>query len=247
MKPALDTPPVTSGQFFDNRDLVLALGSQLVICGASAAITWWLADRYAFTLFSVVATFWVLMMLAALAFLKALRTLFPILPGTYAYSPRARTTYVWTLHSFICATNLGILYNHPSLMPSLIKKAFYHLLGARLGRGHMMIGGQLTEPYLITIESGAVIGGDCWLLAHAMTRSEGRNVLILQPITIRRDAIIGAWSMIMPGVTVEPGALLRASSYVSMNTLIPAHEQWGGNPAKRRDPARPRLPPTDGA
>lgn len=235
---ALARPILRGGAFFDNRDLVLALASQLAICAPALAGVWWAALRWHWSLFFCAVAFWVLMMLAAVVFLRILRQIWPLRPGRYCYAPRDPTTYVWTLHSFVCATNLGIFYNHPSLLPSPAKKIFYRALGAQLGAGHMMIGGRLTDPYLITVESGAVVGGDCWLLAHAMARFE-TSVLILGPITIRREAIIGAASLLMPGVTVEAGAVLRAMSYVPMNTTIPRDTEWGGNPAQPRERRRP--------
>jgi len=244
MPPPAESFPRASDQavlpgFFDRRDLFLALGTEVIICSPALAVAWWLhADRAA-SLFSCLLGFWLVQMAVAIAVLKVLRSAFPMLPGRYSYSPRARTTYVWTLNSFICATNLGLLYNHPSLMPSPVKKVFYQLLGAKLGAGPMMLGGRLTDPHLITVEAGVVVGGDCWLLAHAMVRFE-TNLLILAPIVIQRDAIIGAYSLVMPGVTVRPGAMLRAMSYVPLGTTIPAGDSWGGNPAVRRLPPAPR-------
>jgi hypothetical protein len=223
--------------FLNRLDVCFALLSQVVICIPAAVAAWLLSILWPIGLFGVVVTFWFLMMFAAIVFLKVLRSCVPMKPGLYSYEDRNPVTYVWTLNSFICATNLGIIYNHPSLLPSPLKKIFYWSLGAKLGSGPMMLGGRLTDPHLITIEEGAVIGGDCWLLAHAMARFD-KNVLILKPIIIRRDAIIGALSLVMPGVEVGEGAMLRAMSYVPMNTVIPAGETWGGAPATLR-PARP--------
>jgi len=231
--------PAAASGFFDRKDLLLALGTEVIIGSPAVVAAWWLHAARAASLFSCLISFWLVQMAVAIAFLKVLRTAHPMRPGRYSYSPRERTTYVWTLNSFICATNLGLLYNHPSFMPSPVKKIFYQLLGANLGRGPMMLGGRLTDPHLITVEAGVVVGGDCWLLAHAMVRFE-TNLLILQPIVIQRDAIIGAYSMVMPGVTVGPGAMLRAMSYVPMGTTIPAGESWGGNPAVRRIPPAPK-------
>lgn len=222
-----------AGKFFNSKDLLIALSAELVICAPAGAASWYVVVQKEAGAFVCLVTFWLVMMATAIVFLKILRTVFPMRPGIYSYLNRPVTTYVWTLNSFICATNLGILYNHPSLMPSPIKKIFYQMLGARLGKGQMMIGGRLTDPHLITIEAGAVIGGDCCLLAHAMTRFDS-NVLILQPILIRSNSIVGAYTLIMPGVTVGQGATIRAMSYVSMNTSIPAGENWAGNPAVRR-------------
>lgn len=230
------TKTSSGGLFLNRRDVVLALCAQSIICSPALIVAWWLRTKLGADIFTTVVIFWLAMMLSAIAFLWVLRTLFPMRPGRYDYADRPVTIYVWTLNSFVCATNLGIIYNHPSLLPSPIKKVFYTLLGAKLAKGPMMIGGRLTDPHLITIEAGALIGGDCSLLAHAMTRFEG-NVLILEPIVIRRGAIVGTLSLVMPGVTVGENATIRAMSYVPMRTNIPAGEIWGGNPAVRR-PAR---------
>jgi hypothetical protein len=228
------------GRFLDGRDMAYALAAEAVIISASAGLIWWPAARWDLSLLSALLLLWVGQIVVAITFLWFLRRLAPMRPGTYSYAaPRHGTTYVWTLNSFICATNLGILYNHPSLMPSPLKKLFYRALGARLGDGPMLLGGRLTDPHLITVEEGAVIGGDCWLLAHAMARFD-TNVLILRPIVVRREAIVGAYSLVMPGVTIGEGASLRAMSYVAMNTTIPPGEVWGGNPAAPRAPRPPR-------
>lgn len=232
-QPSVGTPPST-GRFLSGQDMFWALLAEAVIVGGTAALVWLPLTRWKPTLFGALLLLWLAQMLVAIMFLWALRRLAPMHPGVYSYSaPRHPTTYVWTLNSFICATNLGILYNHPSLMPSPLKKLFYRALGARLGDGPMLIGGRLTDPHLITVDEGAVIGGDCWLLAHAMARFD-TNVLILRPIVVQRDAIIGAYSLVMPGVTIGAGATVRAMSYIPMNTAIPPGEVWGGNPATLR-------------
>lgn len=52
-------------------------------------------------------------------------------------------------------------------------------------------------------------------------------------ITIGNDVWIGAYSIIMPGVTIETGAVIGAGSVVPTNTHIKSYEIWAGNPAKK--------------
>lgn len=57
-----------------------------------------------------------------------------------------------------------------------------------------------------------------------------RRSLIVEPITIKRNAWIGAAATILPGVTVGENAIVGANALVtkdvSANTIV------GGNPAK---------------
>lgn len=51
------------------------------------------------------------------------------------------------------------------------------------------------------------------------------------PIQIERDVWIGANAVILKGVTICKGAVVAAGAVV--NQSIPAHEIWGGVPAKK--------------
>ncbi len=59
--------------------------------------------------------------------------------------------------------------------------------------------------------------------------SENRNVGV-KPVVIENDVFIGANSIILKGSKIGEGAVIGAGSVVTGR--IPAHEIWGGNPAK---------------
>ena len=52
----------------------------------------------------------------------------------------------------------------------------------------------------------------------------------LQRTTIKRNASIGAGSIILGGITIGENALIGAGSVVTKN--VPANELWFGNPAR---------------
>jgi len=106
-------------------------------------------------------------------------------------------------------------------------------LGAKMGKGMLLICGQLVDAHLITIEEEVWIGDDALLTAHAPAVLGNDDILILGKIKIGRKALIGAKCMIMPGVSVGEHAMVNAMSFVPMNTKIPDYEIWGGNPAKK--------------
>lgn len=89
------------------------------------------------------------------------------------------------------------------------------------------------------IAEGSVLKRKCWIGPRAMLindmypQSNNKNK---KAPTICEGAIIGANSVIMPGVTVGKNALIGAGSVVTKD--IPDNEVWVGNPAtflKKKD------------
>jgi len=83
----------------------------------------------------------------------------------------------------------------------------------------------------ITIEDDVLIGPRVNLVteSHPLT-PEDRKALIAKPVTIKRNAWIGAGATILPGVTVGENAVVAAGSVVSRD--VPANTVVAGVPAK---------------
>lgn len=83
----------------------------------------------------------------------------------------------------------------------------------------------------ITIEDHVLIGPKVNLITenHPLDKTERRN-LICKPITIKRNAWIGAGATILPGVTIGENAVVAAGAVVSRD--VPADTVVGGIPAK---------------
>ena len=90
-----------------------------------------------------------------------------------------------------------------------------------------------TEPYLITI-------GDNVQITHGVsihTHGGGQAIRAMHPdfdcfgkVDIKSWSYIGAYSQIMPGVTIGEGALVAAGSVVTKS--VAPHTVVGGNPAR---------------
>ena len=83
----------------------------------------------------------------------------------------------------------------------------------------------------ITLEDHVLIGPRANLLTvnHPQDPKQRRS-LIVKPITIKRNAWIGAAATILPGVTVGENAIVGANALVTKD--VPANTVVGGNPAK---------------
>lgn len=114
--------------------------------------------------------------------------------------------------------------------PSLRLKVFlYRLTGARIGK-HVSIGlavvFDIFFPQLITIEENVVIGYNSVLLCHDFSVKAART----GPVIIHRDALIGANSTLLAGVTVGEGAEVSAMTLV--NKDVPPGVFAGGVPVR---------------
>ena len=76
----------------------------------------------------------------------------------------------------------------------------------------------------VDIEDEVQIGFGCSILSHSsIDGKDGRVVL-------KRNCRLGSNSVVMPGVSIGPGAIVGANSFV--NKSIPADEVWFGTPAR---------------
>jgi acetyltransferase-like isoleucine patch superfamily enzyme len=88
----------------------------------------------------------------------------------------------------------------------------------------------------IIIEDHVMIGGSCKVwdsdfhpLDPELRKTNPRDNFLSRPIHIKESAFIGGCSIILKGVTIGRNSIIGAGSVVSRN--VPDNEIWGGNPA----------------
>lgn len=87
----------------------------------------------------------------------------------------------------------------------------------------------LTDPHLTYLGKNVTLGFDCMISAHVF---EGKTLLIRR-VEIADNVIIGARSVVGPGVRIGEGAVVMPNSVVAVFTQIGPGELWGGNPARQ--------------
>lgn len=126
----------------------------------------------------------------------------------------------------------------------LITKFYWHViaspekearhLGVKIGENCLISTRYWSsEPYLISIGNHVQVTDCVSFHTHGggnSIRKEHPNFEAFGKIKIEDWAYIGAWSHIMPGVTIGEGALVAAGSVVTKSVV--AHTVVGGNPAK---------------
>ena len=83
----------------------------------------------------------------------------------------------------------------------------------------------------IKIMEGATIAQESYLCTGTHDFNDPSLQLITKPITIGKNAFIGARAMILPGVSIGNQAIVGAMSVVPKD--VPDHQIVAGNPAKK--------------
>lgn len=90
-----------------------------------------------------------------------------------------------------------------------------------------------SEPYLITIGNHVQVTHEVSIYTHGggqAIRQTHPDFDVFGKVVIGDWAYIGAYSQIMPGVTIGEGSLIAAGSVVTKS--VPPHTVVGGNPAR---------------
>ena len=115
-------------------------------------------------------------------------------------------------------------------MPSLaLKRALLRLTGMKVGRNVSIGLGAMFDiffPELIEIGDNTIIGYNAAILAHEFLIHEWRK----GKVKVGRNVMIGARSLILPGVEIGDGATVAACSLV--NRDVPPGAFVGGVPAR---------------
>ena len=83
----------------------------------------------------------------------------------------------------------------------------------------------------IDLQKGATIAQEAYLCTGTHDFNDPSLQLITKPITVGKNAFIGARAMILPGVCIGDQVIVGAVSVVSKD--VPDHQVVAGNPAKK--------------
>jgi acetyltransferase-like isoleucine patch superfamily enzyme len=116
-----------------------------------------------------------------------------------------------------------------------IRILFYRLRGTKIGKNVGIAQGVFLEearPHLITIENNVNIGPRVIIVTHDSSQKCLNPNLSVKSgnVRIRKNAFIGAGSIILPGVTIGERSLVAAGSVVTRD--VPPQKIVAGVPAR---------------
>jgi acetyltransferase-like isoleucine patch superfamily enzyme len=172
---------------------------------------------------------------------RMIHRIFPLAAGTFSLEHPGKIANVWKLLGFLNLFNLSLLI-HTYLCPVTLRWSVYRFLGAQIGN-NVMVGGKIIEPWMVSIGNTVVLGEDCLVLGHTISRSN----VTLGRVAIGNNVTIGVKAVIMPDVNIGDGAVVWAGAVVPRGTRIGPNEEWAGIPAHKVQKQGARKPDVESA
>jgi hypothetical protein len=124
-------------------------------------------------------------------------------------------TLCWLLAGGISTWSWRLML--PFVPMTFLSQMYYRLAGCRMGRDVYVNTLEVNDPYLVSIGDNSVIGGGAVIVPHVF--ESGR--LILAPVVIGRDCLIGADAYLSPGVTIGDGSVIGLRVHLRKGTQVP--------------------------
>ena len=115
------------------------------------------------------------------------------------------------------------------MVPSWITDFYYRAMGCKIGKNSFVSSDRINDPYMVSIGDNSIIGSKVIITPHLAEK----NDLVLSPVTIGNNCLIGLGAQINPGCVIGDGVVIASRAIVPKYTNIPENEVWAGIPAKR--------------
>ena len=136
-----------------------------------------------------------------------------IKPGRYPAI--SATTARWLIYSGVYTLAHRTIL--PMIPVSPFINIFFRIIGCRMGRNVRLNTWTLNDAYLISLGDNVVIGGATDISCHLFEA----NHLILEPISIGSDTLIGAHCYVSPGVSIGKRCTVGLYSFVRRGKSVP--------------------------
>jgi len=134
-------------------------------------------------------------------------------------------TIQWAFLSVIDRLAKPCVYH---MVPSWITDFYYRAMGCKIGKDAIISSDRINDAYMVEIGQGSIIGSRALITAHIAEK----NNLILSPIFIGNNCLIGLGAQINPGCVIEDNVVIASRAIVPKYTTVPSGETWAGIPAK---------------
>ncbi|GAB1433756.1 hypothetical protein MASR2M29_23930 [Spirochaetota bacterium] len=131
------------------------------------------------------------------------------------YPEQSFTVLRWLVYSGIYTMMTRLVL--PVVPMSFFSNLFFYLVGCKLGKNVRLNSYTLNDAFLLTLEDGVVIGGGSDISCHLY--EDGH--LVLQPVVIKENTVIGAHCYIAPGVVIGRNSLIGLGCYIRQGKILP--------------------------
>ena len=134
-------------------------------------------------------------------------------PGKYP--AMSITTLRWLIHSgvYTLATRLIL----PLIPMTFLTNLFFRIIGCKMGKNVKLNTWNLNDAYLLELGNNVIVGGATDISCHLFENYQ----LILKPIKIGDNTLIGAHCYISPGVVIGKNCTIGLNSFIRQDKVIP--------------------------
>ena len=145
--------------------------------------------------------------------------------GVHDVSLKDKNFFKYLLYYVLYRPALKII----SILPLLpLRVRFLKLVGLKMGKSSVMAGTELIhDPYMVEIGEQTIVGGWSQISGHIT-----EDKLIVKPVKIGDNCMIGGKSFIMSGVTIEDDVTLGLGSVVLKDKTLKKGRLYAGVPAR---------------
>lgn len=151
--------------------------------------------------------------------------------GTISVAEPAFVTWWVSAQAQMIFNRLPMLEEVLRLVPG-VYSLWLRLWGAQIGR--LTFWGphtRIVDRPLLIVGNDVVIGGGCQIGSHLLMRSEtGMMTLQVAAVQIGDRALVGTYTLIGPGVVIEPDSEVRACA------IVPPFNRWCGGKRVKPEP-----------
>lgn len=133
-------------------------------------------------------------------------------PGRYP--AKSFTVFQWMVHNGFYGIAKTMFL--PMIRGTGFANLFFRIAGAKIGKSVRINTGSLVDCHLLEIGDNAILGGDALITCHIVENYH----LILEPVKIGNNCLIGAKSYITPGVEVGDNSVIGIASYIRKGSKI---------------------------
>lgn len=148
-------------------------------------------------------------------------------PGVFAYSFKQSNAFKWIL---ICSLYTPFRKLMEIIPVGGVKNIYYKMLGMKIGE-NTLVGGVIKDPCVTSFGKNTTMGEYALIYGHITNYQKG--TITIKRTRIGDNCVIGAGSILMPGVTVEDDVIVAAGAVVTQDQVLKKGNVYAGIPAKK--------------
>lgn len=148
-------------------------------------------------------------------------------PGTFSYDTKDKNALKWMIIVSVYTPIRKMLEIIPM---GRLKNTYLRLVGMKIGK-NTLVGGVIKDPCVTKIGNHCTMGEYAIIYGHVHDFEHA--TILIDPVTIGDNCVIGAGAIIMPGAVIEDNVKVAAGALVTKRQRLSSGNIYVGIPARK--------------